>query len=131
MVSNAGAAPQIAAFVVPNENIAKEEEDLKRFLVSLETVEGLTGFNFYPALNRATLKNLCSAQSCRLKNWKELELLYAMNNIKYAHSMKDLDNAMNNLKKVGIAPNQEIQSMYESKLEQLNSKDERKQRNVG
>lgn len=107
--------PAIGAFVVPNRPIAKEEDDLKLYQVPLQGLQSLTGFKFHPQLNADGRKttNLCESSkgnSCKLSNWKSLELYFASKKVEYAKSQKDIDNILESLKKQNVKPDKTVLS---------------------
>lgn len=55
-----------AAFLLPNHAIA-EEKPLSEYQVPIASLESLTGLRFFPAINAATLPNLCNRYRCDAK----------------------------------------------------------------
>lgn len=111
--------PHIAAFVVPNEPIEREVNELAKFQVSIDELESLTGFTFHPELDRKRIANLCSEASCTLKNWKDLELQFVMKKIKRARSEEEISKIMVQLKKDQIKPTKEMLDLIATKLDEL------------
>lgn len=112
--------PHIAAFVVPNEPIGREVNELSKYQVSIDELEGLTGFKFHPKLNRDHMKNLCNEGHCVLKNWKELELQFALRKVKRAKTEEEINKIVMKLKKNQIKLTKEIRDLIASKLHELN-----------
>ncbi|EPY19409.1 endonuclease G, mitochondrial [Strigomonas culicis] len=63
-----GGAPHYAAaaFLMPNEAIPAEQP-LARYQVPVESLEAITGLQFFPALRAATLPDLCRTHKCEAK----------------------------------------------------------------
>lgn len=115
--------PYVAAFVVPNKPISREEDELKNYQVALSDVEKRTGFLFHPNLDRSKVNNLCqhSDGACKLQNWTQFEIYFASRKLETAKSVSGIENIMNELKDKGVTPSQELLLFKERKVRELNS----------
>lgn len=113
--------PVLGAFIVPNVAIPREINELEKYQVSIDHLETLTGFTFHPDLSREQITNLCTHGDniCILKSWKELEIYYLNKKVEYARSHEDLDEAMAQLRKHNIKPDQSLLSRIDNKRAML------------
>ncbi|XP_076985889.1 nuclease EXOG, mitochondrial [Tamandua tetradactyla] len=109
----------LGAFVVPNEAIGFQPQ-LTEFQVSLQELEKLSGLVFFPRLDRTkNIRNICAVDTCKLLSFQEFTLYLSTRKIEGARSVLRLEMIMENLKKVGIEPDNYFISLYEKKLEEL------------
>lgn len=115
--------PYVAAFVVPNQPISREVDELETYQVQLSDIEKRTGFSFHPNLDRNRANNLCQHAdgACKLQSWKQFEIYFAFKKIQNANSVGEVDNIVNELKDKGIVPTEDLLHSKEQKITQLNS----------
>lgn len=113
----------LGAFVVPNEAIGFQPQ-LSDFQVSLQDLERLSGLVFFPHLDRAgDIRNICAVDTCRLLDFQEFTLYLSTRKIAGARSVHRLEKVMENLRNLGIEPDDYFMSCYEKKLEELKAEE--------
>ncbi|XP_045712943.1 nuclease EXOG, mitochondrial [Phyllostomus hastatus] len=114
----------LGAFVVPNEAIGFQPQ-LSEFQVSLQDLERLSGLVFFPHLDRTgDIRNICSVDTCKLLDFQEFTLYLSTRRVAGARSVHRLEKVMENLRDLGIEPDDYFMSCYEKKLEELKAKEE-------
>uniref|UniRef100_A0A673VI74 Exo/endonuclease G n=1 Tax=Suricata suricatta TaxID=37032 RepID=A0A673VI74_SURSU len=114
----------LGAFVVPNEALGFQRQ-LSEFQVSLQDLEKLSGLVFSPHVERASgISNICSVDTCRLLDFQEFTLYLSTRKIEGAQSVPRLEKVLENLKNVGVEPDDYFMSRYKKKLEELKAKEQ-------
>ena len=116
--SKADKQPQVAAFVLPNQPIAKERS-LREFQVPLDFVESKSGVQMLPTFDSRNTRNLCTSDTCQLRPWQEFELFSIQRNISNARNMQELDSAWSELAKNNMQPDKKLTACYNVKKNEL------------
>lgn len=107
----------IAAFVVPNARIA-DDKVLKDFQVTLERLEGISGFVFFPNLPKHT-GDLCIKEGCKMLSKLMANMNILKKNLKRATSMDDLDKIWRMIQEKNIKVDKKFMEMYWSKRKDI------------
>lgn len=109
------------AFIVPNLPISFQHQ-LPEYQVPLETLEKLSGFVFFPQVDKSKeVKNICEVDTCKLIELEEFKLYIAGRSMKNAKNLGKVEKIMLELSEANIKPDQYLLELYEQKKKELES----------
>lgn len=109
------------AFIVPNAPISFQHQ-LPEFQVPLETLEKLSGFVFFPEVDKSKeVKNICEVDTCKLIELEEFKLYIAGRSMKNAKNLQKVEKIMLELNEANIKPDKYLLELYEQKKKELES----------
>jgi len=109
----------MAAFVVPNKHISKENT-LKDFWVPVPELERRIGYRFHSNLDRSTIGDLCEAEGCNMMGVRDMQRYIILKSIKNAKNDKDLDKYLQRAKEKDLY-DPTVSDAYDSRKTHLKS----------